>query len=189
MALIDVDPQLAFLAFTSTIEALAQQYRVELSDTKVIGAERLQAISDISDMDERERLVRDLRNAGRATHFFVKTVTDFVDDCFFIVGHGPAVCNFSRENLESIAKNIYTARSNCLHRGNPILLEREPVDGEELPFGERIARGADTTAKKGSPFDPEKSKTRIPHLIAYERLVNHVLKQFIERPPSQRLAK
>ena len=188
LTLIDIDPQLSFLAFTSSVEALAHHYKMEQNPEEVIDAAIWEAISNHQNATDREILIKYLQENSRSTRFFIKTVTDFTENSFFVTGNAGEHCYITRDNLKSVASNIYKARSNCLHAGTPILLAGSPHDDEDLPFGLLTPRGATPEEMQSASSDPKKNPKRIPHLASYERLVNHIINQFINKPLSTRPA-
>lgn len=182
MALSDRDHELAYLAHVSAVEVLAHRMKLSHDPSEAIIETVWEAVQTIPDESARKLTVASLAETGRSTAWFVKLITTLTDDSFFRKDLPIPFTAITRDNLKAVASNVYRARSNALHMGQPFpsdLIWRTE-NREELGIGIPGRRGREIKGNYANLADPKKNKDRIPNLPAFERLVNHLLMRFVE---------
>lgn len=171
------DPELAYISHLCSLEALVNRFKVSLNHTDCIAPEILAGLLTIPDEGIREKTIKSLARVGRVAYVVRRMVETLVDDSFFIQNSDPNYW-ITRDNLPRLMRNIYSARSKTLHEGKPFPEDvmMSTFEGEELPFGISVRRGIMASYEA----DPFKNPNRIPLLHAFERLVNHILRRFID---------
>lgn len=171
LQLIEAKPDLAYLNLVSAIEAVAAEYPVNktLSDYNPQLAKLLLKIDDV---DLRGKIESQILKEKFIGQRFVAFITDHVDDSFWEISR-PEFGKVDKIDLPATLKQIYNQRSKFLHEGAPFppTVYMSPLYGSEKDF----SLGIET---KGKVWLPEE---QIPYPHFFERLVNHVLLNYLNR--------
>lgn len=173
--LIEEEPDMAYLNLISAIEVLCQD--VELDDITLneIDSELARLINSL-DESIRDSIEKRIINRERfIKRKFVKFILNNIDENFWLEDR-PKHGRVEKDNLEELLGRIYKQRSNTLHSGEPfpVTIYDSPIDNCEIDFFLNVMVGE----KKWEPQD------FIPHPHFFERLVNHVLKNYLKRNSS-----
>lgn len=198
LELMEVRPDVSYLNLVSAVETLARDVNIGEPNLDDLQPELQSLIGEISDQKLREKIIQKLVE-GR---FFRRKFAEFIrqqilkDESFWNYERRPSqlgrVCP---QNLDRLLKNIYDQRSRTLHTGErfpdyifvpwgeipglvdlpedayvnkKIIVHHEPM--QEILSGTRVTSGGRTWESKD--FIP------CPHF--FERLVNHVLKNYLK---------
>ena len=173
LLLIDEEPDLAYLNLISAIEVLCQDTdigEVTLYDVDKRLASLVYALEDnVKNEIERSILKREKFIKRR----FVKFILDYIEDSFWSEVERPALGKINPSDLQEYLERIYDQRSRTLHSGEPFppFIFRAPMHGAEIEFAFSLIIGE----KKWE------QKDYIPYPHFFERLVNHVIKNFLKR--------
>lgn len=174
LLLIEEQPDLAYLNLISAIETLCQDHdigKITISDLDQEIAELMDSMEnkDLRNKIEQAILKRE-RFIGRR---FVAFIIDHTDEDFWTKEKRPEHGRIEPKDLANLLKRIYERRSRTLHTGEPFpaSIFSPPIMGAEIDFSLNVIKGE----KKWEPKD------FIPHPYFFERLVNHVLKTFLEK--------
>ncbi|TKJ44007.1 hypothetical protein CEE36_02485 [candidate division TA06 bacterium B3_TA06] len=172
--IIEDRPDVAYLNLISTIETLCQDTdvgEVKLSD---VDSELAKMVGEIKDEDLRNRLEKAIcEKEGLIRRKFVKFILDHVEGNFWGVSNSYKDGDVRPDELEDLLNKIYKQRSRTLHNGEPFppYIFSSPQFGADIPMGEWTVVGERKWFKEDY----------IPNPHFFERLVNHVLKVFVER--------
>ncbi len=174
--MIEEDPDLAYLSLVSSIEALCQDHPLKEEPN----------LSEIyPELDyEIENLITDEQAKNRLRYLFLKKekfisrrfvafIIDYTDSEFWKYGNRPKYGKIEADELPKYLRNIYAQRSKTLHEGQafpPIVLHPRSQNDEICCGLSLMHRG-----KKWNPSD------YIPSIHFFERLVSHVLTNFVKR--------
>ena len=170
--MIEEDPDLAYLNLVSAIEVLCQETeigKVPLSEIKPKLSKVLQKIDD-------EELCHEIEEATLSTERFisrkfVRFILNHTENSFWEEEDRPEHGKIEKNELEKSLKKIYNQRSRTLHKGEPF----PPGAAEPSAMNAEINFSSATI--KG---DKKWLQSQyIPNISFFERLVNHVLKQFL----------
>ena len=176
LPLIREEETLAYISLVSAIEALLHDYGLEemgLGDWNEKAADLIKAaVIDPNTYKQIESEI--LRKAPLIKRRFVEFVASHLMDNFWNDSTRPKDPQWSRfrdvAELREYLGRIYDARSNALHRGEPFP-PSVPGAPEERPMGLGVRVG-----KK-----EWKEKELIPPVRAFERIVHHVLMEYLRR--------
>ncbi|MCD4785155.1 MAG: hypothetical protein K8T10_15170 [Candidatus Eremiobacteraeota bacterium] len=174
--MIEEEPDLAYLNLVSAIEVLCQKTDIEPISLFEVNPKLAKVLEKVEDLDLRREIEEAaLKRQGFIRRRFVAFILKHVEDSFWKEEKRPEPCygRIEPEKLEELLKRIYDQRSKTLHNGEPFppSIFDAPVMGAEIHFSLGMSKGE----KKWEPKD------YIPNLIFFERLVNHVLKNFLEK--------
>ena len=171
--IIEKHPDLAYLNLISAIEVLCQDHTVEIPTLSEINNKLEELINKIDDLE----LCNNIKNTIlKREHFikrkFVRFICDNIED-FFENCHHPKNGKVKKEDIELLLKKIYDQRSKTLHTGEPFppFALSAPLFGSEIDFSYSMSIGE----KKWERED------YIPHVHFFEKLVNHVIKTYIDK--------
>jgi len=175
--IIENSPDVAYLNLVTAIETLSKHFDVtELSLADL--DERLDELIESIEKDElkeelRAYLTNRLKQYGLATTRFVNFIIDHIEESFWNESKSPDYCKVTPEVLRKLLKRIYSQRSRTLHRGEPFppYVYDTPIQNCEILHADWMRTGEKQWSEKGF----------IPHPHFFERLVNHVLKVFLNR--------
>lgn len=104
---------------------------------------------------------------------FITFILDHIENDFWIKDKRPEHGQIKPEQLPELLKRIYNQRSRTLHLGEPFppLIFEPPLVGAEIDF----CLGMTVGEKRWEPKD------FIPHVHFFEKLVNNVLKVFLQK--------
>lgn len=168
--LIEEEPDLAYLNLVSSVEVLCQDVELDGITLADVDSE-LAKLVNLLDDNIRDNIKKRILNREKfIKRKFVKFILDNVDDSFWF-GDGPEYGRVEQDKLEGLLGRIYNQRSKTLHSGDPFpaTIYDPPILGCEIDFGLGVSVGE-------KRWDPEDF---IPHPHFFERLVNHVLKNYL----------
>jgi len=174
LALIEDSPDIAYLNLVSAIEVLSGEFDVGPVTLADRDSKLALLVARIPDEDLRrdiERRSLELeRFIGRR---FVRFILDHVEEDFWDHADRPEMGRVESDNLPKLLKRVYAFRSKALHSGEPFpaFVLRPPLMGAEIPFGFSFAQGE-------RQWD---EKDYIPYAHFFERLIQHVLLNFLKR--------
>ncbi len=176
--MIEEHPDMAYLNLISAIEVLCKE--AAIGEVKLADLEN-EKLAELINRIENEDLRRTIEQTIlKREHFigrrFVAFILDYVGKDFWATER-PEYGAIKRDDLPKILKRIYDQRSNTLHNGDtfPPYIFRPPTLGAEIVPGLSITH----REREWKPQD------FIPHPHFFERLVNHVLKNFLTRNKSK----
>lgn len=173
--MIEDDPDLAYLTLISAIETLCVDYPLEKIPTlKSINSKLDGMINSLIEDDDSKTELKKLilKNNRFIKKRFVAFIMNYISDDFWNYENQPNVGGKIKTNdLEKHLCTIYDKRSKILHEGEPIIKAIfHPQRDEEIMTGmAQTYRG-----KQWKPND------YIPHVHFFERLVNTVLKNYVQ---------
>lgn len=177
LLVMDEQPDIAYLNLVSSIEALCQDYPVEKMTLSKIDKKLSSLVNSIEDIELRREIERRLIKKERMINKrFVVFIKAYTDESFWKRPDRPERGKVSPDQFESILKKIYRQRSKYLHTGEPFqnTIYIPPLQGEEIPLG--LA-----TMYRGKLWE---EKDYIPYPHFFEKLVNHVLINFLRKNQS-----
>lgn len=173
--MIEEDLDLAYLTLVSAIETLCQKHPLKENPTLSEISEKLDFEIDALNEDEstKNRLKSLILKKERfINRRFVAFILDYIDDEFWNYDNRPKYkyMQVKPEDLPHILENIYKQRSKTLHDGQPFPPDIDRQDEEILHALSLECRGKIW-----------KQEDFIPNIHFFERLVNHVIKNFIKK--------
>lgn len=172
--LLEEKPDIAYLNLVSSIEVLCQDFEIEDPPLNKLDAKLASLVSQISDTNlqksiEKTILAREKLIAQR----FVSFIIAHTDESFWDHPTRPRLGRINPSDLQDLLQRIYRQRSRTLHRGEPFppSIYYQPPQGAEIDFTQGVIMGK-------RRWDP---KDFIPYPHFFERLVNHVLKNYIKK--------
>jgi len=174
--LIEEKPDLAYLSLVSAIEVLSQDFAVPLPTLAEINERLARMVGRIGEDDLRNEITEQIIEREFLTsRRFVAFIVAHTGDEFWRAEGRPEQGRGRVEpaQLPELMRRIYNQRSRTLHRGEPFPpnIFHPPGIASEMPLGLGMVIGE-------RRWDPEDF---IPHTSFFERLVNHVLKNFLRR--------
>lgn len=179
LMLSDRDPELAYLQHVSALEILSARKKLHLQPEEVIDKGAYELLQQIDNSAVREKLTKYLHKREGIKAAVIKLAREYVQDDFFVKHPEEPDLWINSNNIESLIKNVYNARSDLLHSGIPLpddVLTRSSAR-EELSFGIPLRHGWRDEDSKDA-LDPNVNSDRIPNLAAFERLTRHILLNF-----------
>jgi hypothetical protein len=192
LEMIEATTDMAYLNLVSAVETLCGD--TDIGNIKLTDVDDglANAVVRVNPQDLRkdieERIIKRERFIKRR---FVEFIKQHIDDSFWTYRRRPQEnIRVKPEDLDRLLKNIYDQRSRTLHSGEPfpeyIYMSQQLTDishleynksytigrtyMEEIPFGDKIMVG-------NREWTPEEY---IPYPHFFERLVNHVLKNYLK---------
>jgi len=165
-------PELAYLNLVSAIETLSRDYNIGKISLSELNQNLATLVNSVKDkqlgMQIEEAILKKERYIGRR---FVRFILDHIVSDFWEDKNRPEIGLINPDELQGLLKKIYNQRSSTLHMGEPF-----PPPTYQAPI-----RGAEICPAKGVERSGRKwdNKDFIPNLHFFERLVNHVLKNFL----------
>ena len=193
LLLVEKRPDLAYLLLISAIEVLSNNYDIGEIKLPEINRKLANLIEKISEEDIREEITNAVLKLFRFhQRRFVKFIIDHLTDEFwnhqyllkvkhmdiladFVkLGYSPSIGKVTPNELPDLLKNVYEQRSRTLHGGEPFpkAIFNQNVFYEEMSIVFPLTDEA-------SEFQRDR-ECPIPRVHFFERLVNHVLKNFIK---------
>lgn len=190
--IIETATDMAYINLVSSIETLCQDLSTETKKLEEIDQGLAAAIKKISSCDLRKDIEkRILKREPFIQNKFVNFIKNNIDASFWTYNKRPQHGRIEPVDLDRILKNIYQQRSNFLHSGTPFpeyiyLTDRMPdishlkydqayimhrLYQEEIPVGLGITSGS----RSWQPSE------YIPYPHFFERLVRHVLLNYLKR--------
>lgn len=161
---------LAYLNLVSSIEVLAQNFPIEKPPTKEFDAALAALLERIPDNSLRREIEDAISSRERfIAKRFVSFILSHVGEEFWDYPERPEHGRIAPDQLPELLRRIYRQRSRTLHAGEPF----PPAmtwTAEELPTGLAMSVGERRWDKEDF----------IPAVPFFERLVNHVLKSFLQ---------
>lgn len=162
---------MAYLNLVSAVEALCQDFDIGEVKIKDIDDKLAELVDKIEDRELKSELEKHIMKRNRLLkRRFVSFILAHLDDSFWEENR-PKYGLIEPKELQNLLKRIYDQRSSTLHSGEPFPPIDLTTDGEEI-----------CTAISVSHMEKEwKRHEFIPYVHFFERLVNHVLKNFISK--------
>jgi hypothetical protein len=175
--LINVSPDLAYLNLVSAIEVLAQDHDGIEPGLEDLDGQLASLVQRVADRELSKQITERILGRERwISRKFVDLIVTHTDASFWDDERRPKLGKVEPEQLSDLMKKVYQQRSRTLHAGEPFpphIFDRTH-QGEELPLG----LGYTVRGRKWE------RKDYIPYPEFMERLVNHVLRHFLERNQS-----
>ncbi len=173
LLLIEEQPDMAYLNLISAIEVLCQETdigKITLSDLDQKLAELVGSVENEGLRNKIEQTI--LKREHFIGRRFVAFILEHIEESFW-TKERPKHGQIKPEILPNLLKRIYGKRSKTLHNGEPFppSIFRPPIMEAEIDFSLGVIKGE----KKWEPKD------FIPNPHFFERLVNHVFRNFIRR--------
>jgi hypothetical protein len=174
LLVIEEQPDIAYLNLVSSIETLCQDYPIEnvtLSQIDETLANLVKSIENEALMNEIEKAI--LKKERLINKKFVLFIMEYTENSFWERNDRPEYGRVNPDKFEEILKRIYTQRSKYLHSGEPFpkSIYFAPVANEEID-------GASAMMSMDKRWE---QKDFIPYPHFFEKLVNHVLINFLRR--------
>lgn len=173
LLLIEEEPDLAYLDLISSIEVLCQDTKIGKVSLCDLDPKLAKAIYSL-DNDLKEKIEKAiLKREKFIKRKFVKFIMDHIDDSFWIENERPEYGVIKKDELKDYLERIYNQRSRTLHSGEPFPpnIFTAPMDKTEIDFSLGMIIGD----KKWE------LKDYIPYPRFFEKLVNHVIINFLRR--------
>jgi hypothetical protein len=174
LLLVEKDPDLAYLNLVSSIEVLCDDTDIGTITLDDLNDEKLKQLLDsIKNIELRKNIEKQIISRE---HFikrkFIKFILNYIDASFWESSKRPEHGRIREEDLEDLLKRIYDQRSATLHNGEPFppSIYRPPMLGAEIDFSLGVYDGGRIW----------KQEEFIPNFHFFEKLINHVLKNFLK---------
>jgi len=176
-SLINRDATLAYISLICAIEALIHDYDVKnfrLGDWNDKAAKLIKSyVCDRKKYKEIEQVI--ITKPIRIKQRFKKFIVEHITNKFWSDPTRPGKKNSwvrfkDLKDIEEYLDRIYEARSNALHEGRPF-----PPSGKELNAERPIGSAMQIGSKEW------KEKELVPPVRAFERIVHHVLMEYLRR--------
>jgi len=174
LELIESKPDLAYLNLVSAIEVLASRHDLEKPTLDEVYPDIAALTGRVQDDELRSGIEQKIVAKERLIkRKFVEFIVTHTDETFWSSGSRPQHGRVEPRQLKELMEKVYDQRSRTLHSGEPFPpnVFHPPLLDEEFPIGVEMSVGE----RKWLPEDLVPS----PHF--FERLVNHVLKNFLVR--------
>lgn len=172
--LIEEQPDMAYLNLISAIEVLCQETDIGEITLSDLDQKLAQLVGFVENEDLQNKIEQTiLKREQFIGRRFVAFILEHVEESFWTEEKRPKHGEIKPEELHDLLKRIYEQRSRTLHSGEPFppSIFSPPIMEAEIDFSLGMINGE----KKWEPKD------FIPHPYFFERLVNHVLRNFIKR--------
>lgn len=190
--MIEAVTDMAYLNLISAIETLCGDTDIGMIKLAEVDNALANAIVRVNPLDlQREIEERIMKRERFIKRRFVEFIKQHIDDSFWTYQRRPQPhARIKPDDLDRLLKNVYDQRSRTLHTGEPfpeyIYMSQQLTDishleynkaykigrtyMEEIPFGNTIMIGSRSWT----------AEEYIPHPHFFERLVNHVLKNYLK---------
>lgn len=174
LLLIEEQPDIAYLSLISAVEVLCQETdigKITLSD---LDKQLAKLVNSVENEDLRNKIEQTILKRERfISRRFVAFILEHIEESFWTEEKRPKHGQIKPEEIPNLLKRIYEQRSRTLHTGEPFppSIFSPPMMEEEIDFSLGMIKGE----KRWEPKD------FIPHPHFFERLVNHVFRNFIKR--------
>jgi hypothetical protein len=176
LSLIHKDDTIAYISLVSAIEALLHDYdieNIELEDWNEPAAKLMRETLSEDKYQEVKELI--LVKPVRIKNRFINFIKEHLTDKFWSDSTRPNKFEWARfsdiSDIEKYLSRIYDARSSTLHEGKPLPPSIGDMDTER-PLGLGIKVGWQKEWKE---------EELIPPVRAFERIVHHVLLEYLRR--------
>lgn len=172
--LIEEQPDMAYLNLISAIEVLCQETNIGEITLSDLDQKLAELVGSVENGDLRNKIEQNiLKREQFISRRFVAFILEHIEESFWSEENRPKNGQIKPEELRDLLKRIYEQRSRTLHNGEPFppSIFYPPMMEAEIDFSLGMIKGE----KKWEPKD------FIPHTYFFERLVNHVLSNFIKR--------
>jgi hypothetical protein len=170
---IEEKPDMAYLNLVSAIEVLCQKTEIKKQLYKVNSklANLIKNIEDEEFKDEIENAV--LQKERFIKQKFQKFILEHIEESFWNYEKRPQLGKIKHDDLPKLLNNIYDQRSKTLHNGEPFpyYIYHSPTMGSELNPSLATTVGEKKWLRKDF----------IPYPHFFERLVRHVLINFLKK--------
>lgn len=186
-------PDMAYLNLVSAIEVLSQDTDIGTVSVEEVNAKLANLFDKIEDAYLRKEIQESFIDVNRfIKRRFTKFIINYTDNEFWSYKNRPEIGRVSPEELEKYLGNIYSQRSRTLHSGeefphNIHVRHRLPNIGN-IPLNTKLSihqTPMEEVPCANSIIMPDgreiKKEDFIPHPSFFERLVNHVLINFLEK--------
>ena len=174
LELIEENPDLAYLNLVSSIEVLAQGFDVGEVTLRDLDAGLADCVERIPDSAlKREIEVRILTRERLIGRRFVQFILAHIDSSFWEAPDRPSQGHIAQDQLPTLLDRVYRQRSRTLHTGEPFPPNAftPPMQGAEIDFSSGVIVGERRWG----------AEDFIPYPWFFERLCNHVIKNFLRR--------
>ena len=201
LEMIETATDMAYLNLVSTIEILCGDTDIGTIEIAEVDSALSDAISKINPPNLREQIEeRVIKRERFIKRRFVEFIKQHVDDSFWNYQRRPKTHGrVEPSDLDRLLKNLYNQRSRTLHTGEPfpeyIYMSTKLTDishleynkkyiirrnyMEEIPSGNKIMIGS-TSGNTTEIVQSWTAREYIPYPHFFERLVNHVLKNYLK---------
>ena len=174
LLIIEDQPDIAYLNLISSIETLSQDYDIGKISLKDIHEKLSNLVEKIKEKELKDEIKQCLiRRERLISRKFIKFILEHISEDFWRGNRGPESGQIKPEELKNRLRNIYNQRCDTLHSGMPFQPQifSPPLNNSEIFPAHSII----SIDKKWD------NKDFIPYPHFFERLVNHVLKNYLKR--------
>ena len=174
LQMIEEHPDMAYLNLISAIEVLCRETKINKPNLKEYDKNLALLVNRISDKQLRNKISNAILNKpAYISSKFIRFIVKHTEKSFWDYEKRPLQGKINSEELEKLLERIYDQRSRTIHNGEPfpIYIFNPPIMGSEKLLGLGVIFGD----KKWE------EKDFIPNLHFFERLIRHVLINFLER--------
>jgi hypothetical protein len=174
LLIIENEPDLAYLSLISSIEVLSNDYKIDTNFSDIENPKLKKAVEKIEDEDVRKEVeTAILERENLITKKFIEFIYDYTEESFWKYENRPKLGKVEKDNSKEYLKRIYRQRSETLHSGKlfPPNIFDPPSLGAEIDFSIST-----TVGERKWP-----SEKYIPNIHFFERLVQHVLINFLKK--------
>jgi len=171
--LIEEKPDLAYLNLVSSIEVLLKSHRLRKPGFKEFDPVLSKLLDEVEDSNLREKIEKRILNKERfISRRFVDFILKHIDESFWDNENRPKLGRIEPSDLEKLLKRIYQQRSKTLHEGDPFppTFFLPPLSNAELGLSLGMSSGGRRWERKDY----------VPYPHFFERLVHHVLNNFLK---------
>ncbi len=165
-------PEQAYLNLVSSIETLSKDYDIGKISLQELDENLSTLVNSIDNKELGKKIEEAILNRERKIgRRFVKFIIDHTTDEFWKDTGRPEMGRIDLKELPALLTKIYEQRSSTLHMGEPFPppIYSAPIRGSEICPAQSVERS-------GRKWE---NKDFIPYPHFFERLVNHVLKNFL----------
>ncbi len=173
---IEEDPRLAYVNLVSAMETVCRDHPIPSPTLADYDGKLAQLVAQVGDVDLRAAIEKQImgrqRFIGRRFRLFV---LDHLDDAFWDAASrpDPGSLRIDRESLPGLLDAVYKQRSKSLHEGQVL-----PPHAYTPPVHRAEIDGSYGGWADGRYWDRE---DYIPLVSFFEKLVNYVLRRYLER--------
>jgi hypothetical protein len=166
-----VDPEMVFIRLVSAIEALSKNHTLTSKDDTLEEQGIADLIAQSKLYAEQRQELQTIFDVRKSRKRFIRFIEQHCSG-FFRRGNLKGNLKIRRADLGKVLNNIYVARSQYLHAGEPMYLSRPMRGGEKWDAEPSLGMIADNRKFHGSQ--------KLPYAHFFEGLVRHSLRNYLK---------
>jgi hypothetical protein len=185
-------PDMAYLNLVSSVEILSQDMDIGPISVEEINAHMASLFSEIKENELKEKIEDAfLKNERFIKRRFIEFVLKYTNEDFWNYDNRPEIGKIEQNELKKYLSNVYDQRSKTLHDGEPfpiyIFQKSELPNIGNIPFNtpltirsvpmDEVPRNVISYSEYGRKWE---YKDFIPYPHFFERLINHVLRNYLK---------